>query len=314
MDPQAYGYMVGIVCFLYGTIGYGLSVCSYVLETVLLRPLFSKSTVAPPPLIRAPRNRKSFTKSRSRQTHRSSDTETSESVTSNPINHPAGSMLLQPQTRLRRVSSLHSLDYSHSFILVAPAITIHHPDHIDNLSADAPTIAIPNSETRTYNTLISKQRDLALDPTPPCNVLSHDPIPIITTSRPGTAFRLSSLRPWGKERPQVLRSASSPQLNELGTHQLGSKKGERIKIEPSAKNRGRRLQQRNSTLSQSLAKNAEEKKRPQILRTRPYDAPFFVPPPVPPIPSNVVQRKVGKRGATLPPESTKRKPSWAELT
>jgi hypothetical protein len=54
----------------------------------------------------------------------------------------------------------------------------------------------------------------------------------------------------------------------------------------------------------SLPKNTD-KKRPQISRTQPYKAPYFVAPPVPPIPADELRReKLAKRSATLPAGET----------
>lgn len=274
----------------------------------------------------------------------------SEATTSKiSTNGTSTSLSVPPDSpRLRRVSSLDSFSRRHEFVLVAPVITINHVDHVDNMNVKAPTITIhPSPNRQSEDKVCSKRRSLTLAHPPSLPDLPRrHPSPPREGSRSGSPFRLSSLKPlWGGEKPKIHRSASSPQLSEFTEGKLPlpdskARKKDKTAFSLSGKSSKKTLRQEksldcvasqckaqisfchlsctilirtpasHSKFFSSSPKNVE-KKRSQVLRTQPYEAPYFVRPPAPPMFLDDVDRsKEGKRSKTLPPEKLVR-PSTA---
>ncbi|KAF9451407.1 hypothetical protein P691DRAFT_787229 [Macrolepiota fuliginosa MF-IS2] len=338
MGSQTHGFIVGFAGLLYGTVGCGLSILTCIFGAALYR-LFPELTAHPAPKIpiiaggrqiRVPaqglKPRQGRSSSRrpppplgiSKSKFGLTKNQTIADVSSSGQAPPDGS-------RLRRVSSLDSFDHRHSFVLVAPVITINHVDYVDNVSIKAPTITIHPRQSEEHVSVGSKRRSLTLAHPPSLPDLPR-PSPPTEGIRTGSAFRLPGLKPlWGGEKPKIHRSASSPQLSEFTEGEisfLDSRKDCKDKIsfglsEKSSKKTLRHEKSSNTLASQSshskffpsFPKNAE-KKRSQVLRTQPYDAPYFVCPPVPPMPSeDGGHGKEAKRSKTLPPEKLTRPPT-----
>jgi len=161
---------------------------------------------------------------------------------------------------------------------------------------DLHTTSLPTSSSRTVNAM-SPERILIP--------------PEFEEGRLG--FKFSNLKPlWGEKRPkqQLYRVLSSPHLTTNPPLPVQAR-GEPPKHSALGKKRSKPLRPEagNTSTARSVscptvvaAENKRvEKKKSQTLRTQPYEAPYFFPPPVPPIPNTeAVNRRNPSRSRTLP--------------
>ncbi|KAF9567837.1 hypothetical protein CPC08DRAFT_521130 [Agrocybe pediades] len=141
-------------------------------------------------------------------------------------------------------------------------------------------------------------------------------------------FRLLNIKQWGKDKPKggLSRTRSSPQLCHapilpaaLCHKQAGSDGGETLKnlpakINPETPKPHKTLRKmssapgREKTASPKSAgttpSRGTEKKRSQTLRTHPYEAPYFAPPPVPPLPRNIQSRPSSSKSLNQSPSKS----------
>lgn len=329
-----YRCAVGIAGFIYGSIGYGLSILTCIFGTAIHR-FFPK--LAARPALKLPKISPGRTTQGLKPRQSRSCSKAGAMRRSAPVIHKASQTLdsrvsaSKPSVdnaQLRRVSSLESLDRRRSFVLVAPVITINHVDRVDNMSIKAPTVTIHPSPDRisedndNINYKLKRSFTLAHPPSLPNLPRRRPSPPADSANRSASTFRLNDLkRSWGSEKPKIYRSASSPHLMEFAQQdRCDLKDHSQNKVRPvlSGKSNKKSLKQdkrpstahsqfSSSRFFASFPKNIEKKRSQTISRTQPYDAPYFVPPPVPPIPSHdVVRAKETKRSATLPSDKPKK--------
>ncbi|KXN88888.1 hypothetical protein AN958_06758 [Leucoagaricus sp. SymC.cos] len=342
MDCQANGCFAGVVGFIYAGMGFGLSILTCIFWAALRRFLPDiAENPAPVPKISHGRRVIRVTTQRSDLKSRQSRSHSKQlglrppvpatlKKASETIGAGASTPALHPPTnnaQIRRAASLESLGRRHSLVLVAPVITINHVDCVDNMSIKAPTITIHPNKHSEESLIKSKPRSFTMAHPPSLlDLPRHRSSPPPETNRAGTAFRLVNLKPpWGIEKPKIHRSVSSPHLVEFmqkkGILERSQEKDQPVLSGKSCKRLLKQEKRPSSASSQnsssskffsSLPKNVE-KKRSQALRTQPYNAPYFVPPPVSVPFEEPRGDKVAKHRTTLPSERTEktRRPSTA---
>ncbi|KAJ3572208.1 hypothetical protein NP233_g3239 [Leucocoprinus birnbaumii] len=321
MDFHAYGCVVSVAGFIYGGIGYGLSILTCIFGTAIHRFFPEFASPPAPKLYRERRTTQELTLKTRRSRSCTKETASRPSATENlevRYTFDSGSTASKLSVdnihhNLRRVSSLESLDHHRSFVTVAPVITINHVDR-------------KKKTEDNNNTDKSRQSFTLAHPPSLPNLPRRQPSPPAQPSRAGSAFRLANLKAsWGHEKPKIHRSASSPHLMEFAKEDKGvfkdlceeklpsvlSKKGSKKPLKQDKRPSSAHSQTSSAKFFSSFPKNVEKKRSQTLTRTHPYDAPYFVAlpiPPIPPMPSDEELRvKQTKRHKTLPPERTEEK-------
>ncbi|KDR85668.1 hypothetical protein GALMADRAFT_218765 [Galerina marginata CBS 339.88] len=285
-DTRSHGILVNAAGLLYASLGFSLSVLA------ALFSVFHRTNAQNVPTI--PLHTRPHLPSGSRGRHlvRSVSDKSPKASKLPPASSPAKPKETSSEKQRTRP---HSLRRSKSMI---PIITIDYFGSTDSLrsgrtSADftakiEPQVAVPQPFV------------VPVPPTPETASSSASTSSAASCSsneRPG--FRLFGLKSWGKDKP-LQRRQSSPQLCQasslsLCTHhkQTSSDGMLTIPVKSESKPKTRKMLRKMTSvpvhekfgiISDASLPRTVEKKRSLPLRTQPYDAPYFAPPPVPPLP------------------------------
>jgi len=280
MDTRSHNVLVNTAGFLYASLGFSLSVLA-ALFSIFQRPNRPNKVPSPTPLL--PAKPKLPSNVRGRRIVRSFSDQSIKSPTPRPL--PA--KLREPSSEKRIISSSHRRSRS-----LIPIIKI---DHFDNIE---PRVSGPiNTLPKPYHFTISPD-----DPAP-SSESSTSSMGAGVGDRP--PFRLFSLRSWGKDRPKVGGRSSSAQLGQpplvhLTGFPVSHKKSDsdgkrkvclrsRVESEPKTRKTLRKATSACNVREKVVVQfdlpppvlHSVEKKRSQTLRTQPYEAPYFLTPPVP---------------------------------
>ncbi|KAF8079009.1 hypothetical protein FPV67DRAFT_1690750 [Lyophyllum atratum] len=296
MEARAHRVVVSTAGFLFASVGFSLSVLA-ILFALLTPILFAESTKPSPSVVAT------LEKRRARQVP----------VSVKPSSEISSTPSLAPSTPGQREA------------IPDVAITTHN----DVRSPPSPSgrVTLPPSLKRKPTTITFVQ-DLHMTSLPASSSKAANPIcseRVLIPSeleeiRSGSGFKLSNLKPsWAEKRPKLYRAVSSPHLTSSPPLPLPARDEPR-KPSPLGKKRSKPL--RKDIMDDTTARSAScpvvtiaekkpvEKKKSQTLRTQPYEAPYFFPPPVPSIPaSEALRRRKPTRSRTQPPRGRSASPS-----
>ncbi|RDB28471.1 hypothetical protein Hypma_015925 [Hypsizygus marmoreus] len=282
--------IAGAAGFVYASIGFSLSVLA------ILLGLLTPARFTPPPfegskppalsnLSEKRRGRALYTNSKD-----SSDASISSSAPSTPKDletYPSVAIVSSTNTPLPRSPS--------------PYQRVEH--------ADDPSFPKSNRKPTTVTFIEDSLKS------PSASTRTAKPLPserICLPSEDGqNGFKISSLKPpWGDKRRKIYRCVSSPHLT-TANPPIPSPVTleEEQKLPPLLKKKSKTLRKAPSHPSTPRSASCptialvEKKQRPPALRTQPYEAPYFFPPP---IPNSPPQQRKPVRSRTLPPISRKR--------
>jgi len=282
METRSHSVLVNAAGFLYASLGFSLSVLA-ALFSIFQRP--NRPIKVPSPASLLPTKPKLPSTARGRRIVRSVSDQSIKSSKPTPL--PEKSR--EPSSEKRIISSSHRRSRS-----LIPIIKI---DHFDNIE---PRVSGPiNHLPKPYYFTISPD-----DPAPSSESRTSS-MGVGVGGHDRSAFRLFSLKSWGKDWPKVGRHSSSGQLDQPPlvhptefpvSHKKSNSDGNlkicsrsRVESEPKT-----RKTVRKATSSRNVREKVNvqidvpppvprgvEKKRSQTLRTQPYEAPYFCTPPVP---------------------------------
>ncbi|GLB35790.1 putative histone deacetylase (HDAC) interacting [Lyophyllum shimeji] len=304
MEARVRRALVSTAGFLFASVGFSLSVVS-VLFALLISP-FADST-RPPPSVAT-----TLEKRRARQSPGSDRLRSEVSSTSSL----APSTSKQTETVPNVAIGVNDDHIKASPSTPAPSDTRHTDDTLRPSLKRKPTAITFVQDLHTTSLPTSSSR--------PSHGASPERILIPSESEEGrsSGFKFSNLKPlWGEKRPKqrLQHASSSPHLTSKPPLPAPTSDGPR-KPPPLGKKRSKPL--RNETGDPATPRSAScpttevaenkqvEKKKSQTLRTQPYEAPYFFPPPVPPIPhTEAIKRRTPSRSRTLPPRHRSASPS-----
>ncbi|PPQ77045.1 hypothetical protein CVT25_014862 [Psilocybe cyanescens] len=348
MDTRSHGLLVNAAGFLYATLGFSLSVLAALISAIYPSkvhyvgsiPFHTQAALPNPPRGRRP-------------VGTSSDQQVKAGKGPAPLPAVVPEMQqISSHKTVRRSVSAQELRHSKSMV---PVITIDYfgsaesprrasagPVMIDSPSIANPVTILPEhipfviSPPPSPPTAISSLP--ASPPAATCFIPSSPPATIssistdASTKSDRSGFRLFHIKHWGKDKqkttsPSLLRRQSSPHL--CPTRMMGHKHTNSDGILPTAvknepKSKSRKMLRKmpsvpaHEKVPTSPPPRKSEKKRSQTLRTHPYDAPYFAPPPVPPLPAYRPQSREDtirqfRDPSSSPGRSLEKKPSRSRL-
>ncbi|CAA7264823.1 unnamed protein product [Cyclocybe aegerita] len=307
-DARLHGFLVNAVGFVYASLGFSLSVLAAIFS------LFPRPTKPPPPLPKArpgiPPNIRVPSGSRARIPPKRSFSD--QSPTS-PAKLLLASEKLKELTveEKKRARSLASHRRSRSI----PIITIDYFGSTETLRKKTSADFL-RAEPKALPSVTEPQVSFAAAPEVPerrGRTRSRPPPPTPMPCHDKQGFSLANLKPiFTKEKPKPERRQSSPQLCSCpslppichktsgsdGTPQAHSKSVSNSKSRKTL----RKMQSAPGPVQEQLTmkfdpsfRRSIEKKKSLNLRTQPYDAPYFAPPPLPINPQKLPADSVPRR-------------------
>ncbi|KIM47547.1 hypothetical protein M413DRAFT_439211 [Hebeloma cylindrosporum] len=298
MDTRSRNILVNVAGWLYGFLGFSLSVVTALFSVFQRRSPPSKNPV---PAKSLPTKPNLPPNARGRRILRSFSDQSVGAPAPAPT--PASvAKLRESTTGKRKIISSHRRSRS-----LIPIIKIDHFDHIESprqLSAGSLKIEPPIPESTVTNPLPKSYR-FTISPDESLPKSGGSTANVVVGDRP--AFRLFNPKSWGKDRPNVERRSSSPQLfhppaalpsltGSPASHKQSNSDG-KLKAGSSSKGEEKpatrkviRKAKSCYNVREKVNVNVEppppiprnvEKKRSQTLRTQPYEAPYFCTPPIP---------------------------------
>ncbi|KAF5385001.1 hypothetical protein D9615_001215 [Tricholomella constricta] len=302
MDTRVRRAVVSTAGFLFAFVGFSLSVLA-ILFAMLTPTLFAEAIKPPASAVETLERR------RARQSH----------VAVKPSSENLSPPPLLPST-LRKTE-------------VIPKVTTANHDQQRTLPLPPPQSTYPIEDIllpslKRKPTAITFAQDIGLASLPASSSKNANPtlperVLIPSECEDGRAgFKLSNLKPlWGEKQPKLSRCVSSPHLASKAPLSMPAREGPRKPCKPSSlgKKRSKPLSKETEDLPTSRSvscpvapadKKPMEKKKSLILRTQPYEAPYFFPHPIPPISdTEASKRRKPARSRTLPPRHRSTSPS-----
>ncbi|KAH9486321.1 hypothetical protein JR316_0000385 [Psilocybe cubensis] len=310
MDTRSQGLLVNAAGFLYGTLGFALSVLAALLSAIYPSKVQYAGGIAfhkQPTLPNAARGR--------RPVRTISDQQVEGAKEKLPLLQVVEEVKKVSRDKtVRRSVSAHELRHSVSMV---PVITVDYfgsaesprrasagPVLIDSPSISNPVTTLPEhipfviTPPPTPPTVAS-----SLPTSPPASAPCSPPATISSISTDASVksdksgFRLFHIKHWGKDKPKntpnLARRQSSPHLcpKKLCHKHTNSDGNIPIVVNIETKPKSRKMLRKMSSgpvqekVTTTPPPRKSEKKRSQTLRTHPYDAPYFAVPPVPPLPA-----------------------------